>query len=182
MVRRRRIKLPETAGGAARLFLLQVRDGVGWGELFKKGFEDLGLVVDREVEPIQTVGQKLIDDDFDDRPVTYGDERLGENAGEGREPGSLPPSHDDDRQIEATFWLDGYAALKHLLPEQQPHYFSGRIDHRNAAEIAVQHVLADLLRPKTLFDHIGFAITDMKHLRLEVAIGQDPTSDVAIRQ
>ena len=182
MFRRGRIKRPETAGRAARLLLLQVRHRVAWGQLFKKGFEDLGLVVDREVEPIQAVGQKLIDDDFDDRPVTHGDEWLGKNIGERREPGPLTAGHDDDRQIEAALWFDCYPALKQFLPEQQPHYLPGRIDHGNAAEIAVQHVGADLLSHKALFRHIGFAITDVKHLRLQVAVGQDPTPDVAIRQ
>src|SRR5208282_4732752 len=99
--RRWRIKRPETAGRAARLFLLQIRHGIAWRQLFKKGFEYLGLIVDRQMEPIQAIGQKLIDDDFDDRPVTHRDERLGENTRERRESGSLPAGHDDDRQIEA---------------------------------------------------------------------------------
>ena len=86
-------------------FSSRVGHGVAWGQLFKKGFQDLGLVIDREVEPVQAVGQKLIDDDFDDRPVAHGDEGLGENIGERREPGPLTPGHDHDRQIEAALWV-----------------------------------------------------------------------------
>src|ERR1700674_396600 len=80
--RSRRIERPETPSRAAWLFLLQVRHGVAWRQLFKKGFEDLGLVVDREVDVLQSVGQKLIADDFDHRPVTHGNKWLGKNTGE----------------------------------------------------------------------------------------------------
>ncbi len=88
----RRIKRPKTAGRTARLFLLQERHGVAGGKLFKKGFEDLGLVVDREMEPIQPVGQKLIDDDFDDRRSPTGMSGLGRTLVKGASRVPCPPA------------------------------------------------------------------------------------------